>query len=47
MTHINVYDDTAKSLEKLSEKLDVSEATIIDALITAVEDGYIDITEYV
>lgn len=33
MTTIIVYDETAKVLEKLADKLDVSVAEIVDSLV--------------
>jgi len=34
MTAIMVYDDTAKALEKLADKLDVPVAEVVDTLVS-------------
>ena len=38
MTTITVYDDTAKTLEQVAEKMDVPVAEVIDALMDFIDD---------
>jgi hypothetical protein len=38
MTNITVYDDTAKQLEKVADKMDTSIAEVIDALMDYIEE---------
>lgn len=33
MTNITVYDDTAKELEKVADKMDIPVAEVVDALM--------------
>jgi len=47
MTKISVYDTTANTLDELSEENYTTIAEIIDALITAVKDGDIELTDYI
>ena len=38
MTNITVYDDTAKELEKVADRMDTSVTEIIDALMDYIEE---------
>ena len=46
MQSLSCYDIEAKEIDKLCEEYDVSEAEIIEALISAVLAGDIDLGDY-
>ena len=46
MKEIRVYDIEAEDIAELSDKHDVTEASIIEALMEAVRNGDIDIEDY-
>ncbi len=42
MTTIRVYDDTAKVIEELAEKYDMTEAEVIDYILNDLDDVELD-----
>lgn len=42
MTTIRVYDDTAKEIEKLAEKYDMTEAEVIDYILNDMSEEDLD-----
>lgn len=47
MKAINVYDVEADTIEELSEKHDISEADVVEALLAALENGDIKLEDYI
>lgn len=47
MERIMVYDIEAKEIEKICADKDITEAELIEALISAVTAGDIDIDDYI
>lgn len=46
MKNLNVYDIEAEDIEQIAEENDVTIAEVIEALMDAVRNGDIDITDY-
>ena len=42
MTTIRIYDDTAKIIEELAEKHNMTEAEVIDYIITGLDENELD-----
>lgn len=42
MTSVRVYDDTAKLIEKIADKYDITEAEVIDTILENLTDDDID-----
>lgn len=46
MTTISIYDEEAKTIDKISEDFNTTSAEIIAALFTALNEEEIDISDY-
>lgn len=46
MQSISCYDIEEKRIEELCAEYDVSEAELVEALIAAVDDGTVDLSQY-
>ncbi len=46
MTNITIYDEDDKRLDAISDQFDVMPHEIIEALLDAVDDGVIDLSDY-
>lgn len=46
MKSITVYDIEAEKIEEICEKKDTTSAELIEALLQAVEDGEIELNDY-
>lgn len=46
MTTLKVYDVDAELIEDIAIKSDLSEATVLEAILIALEDNDIDINDY-
>ena len=46
MQRISVYDIEAEQIEKICEERNTTEAELIEALLSAVEDGTINLEDY-
>lgn len=42
MTTIRIYDDTAKAIEALAEKHDMTEAEVIDYILNGLDEEELD-----
>lgn len=42
MTSVRVYDDTAKLIEKIADKYDITEAEVIDTILENLTEDDID-----
>lgn len=47
MTTINVYDADAEMFEVVAARTGVSEATILEAILEALEENHINIYDYI
>ena len=47
MMSINSYDIEGQRIEELCEEYDITEAELVEALINAVDDGTVDIGQYI
>ena len=47
MKNITVYDIEENKIEKLCNEYDITEAELIEALLEAIEDNNINITDYI
>ena len=46
MTRIEAYDIDASLIYTIAEENDTTEANVIEAILTAINDNYIDIKDY-
>lgn len=46
MTYISVYDIEAKQIESICEEYGTTEPELIEATLTAIEDGEINLSEW-
>lgn len=46
MTNVTVYDIEARKIEEICEEKDTTSAELIEALLQAVEDGEIELDDY-
>ena len=47
MQNISVYDIEAEKIEKICEDYSTTSAELIEALVSAIEDGNIDLNDYI
>ena len=47
MKSISCYDIEEQRIEELCEEYDISEPELIEALISAVDDGTVDLSQYI
>lgn len=46
MTYISVYDLEAKQIENICEEYSTTEPELIEAILTAIENGEINLSEW-
>lgn len=46
MTYISVYDIEAKQIENICEEYGTTEPELIEAILTAIEEGEINLSEW-
>lgn len=47
MQNISVYDVEAEKIEKICEDYGTTSAELIEVLVSAIEDGNIDLNDYI